>query len=121
MFIVFEKLFISAYDYKMAGLKENIPKRWARLTNAGIDLDPAVKIHENVYLGCGQRVLEPNAEIVLAKREMFQRVIHSEKYGKPESKAGGEPLLEHIVPSNDKPKKKKEKQNRIERQGSDFS
>ena len=93
----------------MAGLKENIPKMWARLTKAGIDLDPAVKIHENVYLGCCQRVLEPDSEIVLATREMFQRVIHSAKYGKPEPKAGGEPLLEHTVPSKDKPKKKKKK------------
>ena len=95
-------MFISAYvdDYKMAGLKQNIPKMWARLTKAGIDLDPAVKINENVYLGCGQRVLEPNAEIVLAKREMFQRILHSAKYGKPEPKAGGDTLLEHDERTN---------------------
>ena len=52
----------------MAGKKENIPKMWELLKKEGIDLGPPVTLHENVYLGCGQRPLEPDLAMIALKR-----------------------------------------------------
>ena len=87
-----KQLFLSCYvdDYKMAGKKENIAPMWASLRKEGIDLEPPVSLSENVYLGCGQKAIKPNMDIVNQKREMFQRICHSKQFGKPISSTEGD-------------------------------
>ena len=71
-----KRLFLSAYvdDYKMAGIKENIAPMWELLRSKGLDLEPAVPSKSNVYLGCAQRELEPDYDLIHAKREMMTRL-----------------------------------------------
>ena len=108
-----QHLFLSGYvdDYKMAGKKVNIPKMWERLEQEGIDLEDPVPVHENVYLGCGQKPLQPDLKTIAQKREMFQRICHSSAYGKPDSTAGGdtfrEKSVDNVSSSNSNSKKKK--------------
>ena len=54
------KLFLSVYvdDYKMAGLEQNVKPMWARLRNK-LDLEDDVPLHDTVYLGCNQKMLNP--------------------------------------------------------------
>ena len=63
-----KKLFLSAYvdDYKMAGKKENIGPMWDTLRANGLELEPAVSLKSNVYLGCAQREIIPNMDLVFA-------------------------------------------------------
>ena len=86
-----KQLFLSCYvdDYKMAGKKENIAPMWESLRKEGIDLEPPVPLHKNVYLDCGQKVLQPDLEMIKNKCEMLYRICHSHEYGKPTSPAGG--------------------------------
>ena len=107
----------------MAGKKENIAPMWGRLRKEGIDLDPPVPLSKNIYLGCGQKVVKPNMDIVNQKREMFQRICHSKQFGKPISSTEGD-LTEKTSqgPSADdsvsnltkKQKQKKKKKNQKE-------
>ena len=73
----------------MAGKKENISPMWEALRKEGIDLEPPVPLHRNVYSGCGQKVLQPDLGMIANKREMLYRLCHSNEYGKPTSPAGG--------------------------------
>ena len=88
-----KQLFLSCYvdDYKMAGKKKNIAPMWDSLRKEGIDLEPPVALNQNVYVGCGQKVVEPNMALISQKREMFQRICHSSEFGKPSSSAGRTP------------------------------
>ena len=74
-----KQLFLSCYvdDYKMAGKKENIAPMWDSLRKEGIDIEPPVPVNQNVYLGCGQKVIKPNMALKAQKREMFQRICAS--------------------------------------------
>ena len=85
-----KQLFLSGYvdDYKMAGKAQNIPAMWKALIAAGLDLEPPVPLHSNVYLGCGQRELKVDPELVAAKSGMFQRLCASEPPGKPDQSLG---------------------------------
>ena len=81
-----KKLFLSAYvdDYKMAGLKENIAPMWDLLRKNGLELEPAVSLKSNVYLGCSQREVEPDQKLIDAKSEMMQRLCFDKSSsGKP--------------------------------------
>ena len=44
----------------MAGKQANIAPMWERLRKEGIDLEPPVTLSENVYVGCGQKVVKSN-------------------------------------------------------------
>ena len=79
-----KKLFLSAYvdDYKMAGKKENIGPMWDTLRANGLELEPAVSLKSNVYLGCAQREVIPDMDLVFAKREMMSRLCNAGQ-GKP--------------------------------------
>ena len=81
-----KQLFLSAYvdDYKMAGKKENIGPMWATLRAAGLELEPAVSLKSNVYLGCAQREIVPDMDLIFEKREMMTRLCHGSGSGKPE-------------------------------------
>ena len=50
-----EKLFLSIYvdDFKMAGKAKAVDKMWITLGKK-LDLEPAVPVGQNTYLGCGQ-------------------------------------------------------------------
>ena len=91
-----KQLFLSCYvdDFRMAGKKENVAPMWDSLRKEGIDLGPPVPLKQNVYLGCGQKVIEPNMALISQKREMFQRICHFSAFGKPTSTAGRDPLKE---------------------------
>ena len=80
--------FLSGYadDYKMAGSAENIPKMRKTIA-AGIDLEPPVPLHSNVYLGCGQRGLAIDSELVTVR--CFIVCVFSGASGRPVSVQGG--------------------------------
>jgi hypothetical protein len=80
LFVHYDKeLFMSVYvdDFKLAGKKKNIAPMWEALGKK-MDLEPAVKFHGNVYLGCTQRDASPTIEEVETKRE-FLRVLEENK------------------------------------------
>ena len=68
----------------MAGLKENIAPMWNLLRKNGLELEPAVSLKSNVYLGCSQREVEPDQKLIDAKSEMMQRLCFDKSSsGKP--------------------------------------
>ena len=81
-----KQVFLSAYvdDYKMAGKKENIGPMWATLRANGLELEQAVSLKSNVYLGCAQREIVPDMDLMYEKREMMTRLCHGTGSGKPE-------------------------------------
>ena len=72
-----QKLFLSVYvdDFKMAGCAKNIGPMWDRIRKV-MDIDPPVKMVDNVYLGCGQEVIQPSATAVQAKSDLYQECLH---------------------------------------------
>jgi hypothetical protein len=104
-----KRLFLSAYvdDYKMAGKKESIKPMWELLRKEGLDLEPSVSLKENVYLGCGQKEIEPPLALICQKREMFSRICHSGSTGKPDASNIGQ--LKDAPSSNENPKPNKKK------------
>ena len=101
----------------MAGKQANIAPMWERLRKEGIDLEPPVPLSKNVYLGCGQKVVKPNMAFISQKREMFQRICHSSKFGKPTSSAEGDLLKENSQrPSADDPKPSKKKKKKAQQE-----
>ena len=72
------QLFLSSYvdDYRVAGKNASVPKMWKILKEEGLDLEPPVPLNSNIYLGCGQRDLEPDFEILLQKRNLFDRLCN---------------------------------------------
>ena len=68
----------------MAGKKEHIGPVWATLRKNGLDPEPAVSLKSNVYLGCAQREIVPDMDLLFAKREMMTRLCHGTGSGKPE-------------------------------------
>ena len=63
---------------KWLGRKKTFLKMWKALIAAGIDLEPPVPLHSNVYLGCGQKELTPEYNMVATKSEMFHRLCFQE-------------------------------------------
>ena len=49
-----KQVFLSVYvdDFKLAGRKESLPEVW-KMLGSMLDLEPAVPVRDNVYLGCG--------------------------------------------------------------------
>ena len=95
-----KQIFLSAYvdDYKMAGKKENIAPMWATLRANGLELEESVSLKSNVYLGCAQREIIPDMDLLAAKREMMNRLCHGDgTTGKPD----GCNIPELRVPSKD--------------------
>jgi len=68
----------------MAGKKENIGPMWATLRANGLELEPAVSLKSNVYLGCAQREIVPDMDLMYDKREMMTRLCHGSGSGKPD-------------------------------------
>jgi len=68
-----KQLFLSIYvdDFKLAGKKENIKPMWKTLTETGIELDPPVSLHGDVYLGRAQY----NCENDSAQTELHQTLV----------------------------------------------
>ena len=58
-------------------------------TVPSLDLEGPVSLHENVYLGCGQKSPQPDLEMISQKCEMFERICHSSADGKPDTIVGG--------------------------------
>ena len=65
-----KQIFLSAYvdDYKMAGKKENIGPMWATLQANGLELQ-SVSLKYNVYLGCAQREIVPDIDLMYETRD----------------------------------------------------
>ena len=86
----------------MAGKAENIAPMWATLRKHGLDLEDAVSLKSNVYLGCAQREIEPDMSLLAAKREMMERICFGDgTSGKPE----GTNIPELRAPSGNSPKR----------------
>ena len=92
----------------MAGKKENIGPMWDTLRANGLELEPAVSLKSNVYLGCAQREIVPNMDLVFAKREMMSRLCNAGQ-GKPTLSNIPE-LKETLDAISSVPKKKRNKQ-----------
>ena len=75
-----QQLFLSVYvdDFKMAGKRENIGGMWDKITKAGLEIDPPVPLHNNVYLGCGQEDVTTEHRLVSIKNEMLTRLMNAE-------------------------------------------
>ena len=58
---------------------------WDALRAKGLDLEPAVSLKPNVYLGCAQREIEADMDLVFAKRERMSRLCDTGGSGKPDS------------------------------------
>ena len=76
----------------MAGKRTSIPEMWKTLKKGGLELEDPVPLNANVYLGCGQRDVVPNFDLLLQKREYFGRLCAEDK-SSGESYAQGD--LEH--------------------------
>ena len=82
----------------MAGKKENIAPMWATLRANGLELEESVSLKSNVYLGCAQREIVPDMDLLAAKREMMNRLCHGDgTTGKPD----GSNIPDLRVPSKD--------------------
>ena len=86
-----QKLFLSVYvdDFKMAGLKTNLPSMWKTLGEK-LELEPAVPLHGNVYLGCGQHDEAVPAGLVEDKQKLYSRLFadhHNNVRGETSSSA----------------------------------
>ena len=68
-------LFLSIYvdDFKMAGRADQLEPMWKYLKTK-IDLEPAVPVYENVYLGCGQSPITTPEKLIAEKSEMLKRL-----------------------------------------------
>ena len=75
-----QQLFLSVYvdDFKMVGKTENIPKMWKAMQRK-MDLEPETELSDNVYLGCNQRVAEPNQQLLHEKNRLFKKLTTHEK------------------------------------------
>ena len=58
----------------MVGKKESIEPMWAKIRKY-IELDPETPLVDHVYLGCTQREVEPNREIIEAKQQLFAQLM----------------------------------------------
>ena len=86
---------------------------WKTLIAAGIDLEPPVSLHSNVYLGCDQE-LTPDPRLVAVKGEMFHRLCLSRASGKPDPVQEGNPLKDPTPDTkSSRSKKNKKKKNNI--------
>jgi len=67
------QLFIPIYvdDLQLAGKKSSMAKTWADL-GKHLDLDPPVGNSEAVYLGCYQRNVPSDPEMVRQRNELFR-------------------------------------------------
>ena len=98
----------------MAGKKENIKPMWATLRKNGLELEEAVSLKSNVYLGCAQREVVPDLTLLAAKREMMEKLCYGDgASGKPDGTnipdlhaPSGNPS-KPSAPSKNKNKKKK--------------
>ena len=82
---------------------------WNTLRAQGLELEPAVSLKSNVYLGCAQREVEVDMDLVFAKREMMNRLCDN-------TSCSGNPVSTNIPelkePSDEpapKPKRNKKK------------
>ena len=88
-----ERLFLSVYvdDFKMVGKSENLSAMWKKIRK-DISLEPETELAENVYLGCNQREVQPELQLLEDKNTLFKKLtIHAIAEGDPceESKAHG--------------------------------
>ena len=56
---------------------------WDQLRKEGLELEPAVSLRSNIYLGCGQKEVQPDLQLISAKRELFTRLCLGGESGKP--------------------------------------
>lgn len=107
-----KKLLLSAFvdGYKMAGKRENIGLMWDLLRSNGLELEDAISVKSNAYLGCAQREVEPNFDFINAKCEMMSRLClgSGSGTGKPvESSLSTLKEPSEVVTSKPKNKQKK--------------
>ena len=85
---------------------------WKPMNKEGLGLEPSVPLNEDVYLGCGQKQIEPDPILIAEKREHFHRRCFSSASGKPESVAEGDLLQELLEQSSSSADKKPKKKNK---------
>ena len=57
---------------------ENIPKMWKTMRKE-VDLEPETELSDNVYLGCNQRLTNPDQRLLHEKNELFKKLTTHEK------------------------------------------
>ena len=72
------KILLSIYvdDFAMAGPAEALEPMWVKLRET-LDLEPAVPMDGNVYVGCEQTSVAVSPEEVATKRAFFQRILET--------------------------------------------
>ena len=85
------QLYLSVYvdDYKMAGKAANVPLMWERL-GLKLDLEPAVPLHDSVYLGMQQMDVEVPWDLVKQKRELLSNLGSKPGSAEVPKPAGGD-------------------------------
>ena len=63
------------------GKAEEISPMWKTLVSNGLELEDPVSLKANVYLGCAQREVVPDMDVIKSKYEMMSRLCHGAKSG----------------------------------------
>ena len=64
-------------DFKVAGIKDNLPKIWQMLTDpelGNLHLDPPQDLVDNVYLGTKQTMCQLPEPLIKEKNELYRTV-----------------------------------------------
>ena len=71
-----KKLIVSVYvdEFKIAGVKENLRGMIAKLSTR-MELDEAVPLNGDVYLGCKQADIPPPTDIMKEKSDLYNSVM----------------------------------------------
>lgn len=74
-----KQLFLSVYvdDFKLAGKKENIVPMWKALQDTGIELDPPVSLHGDVYLGRAQYNCHNDTVLIQRQQTLNHRLTNA--------------------------------------------
>ena len=67
-------LSVYADDFKVAGIKSNLPKIWQKLTDpklGNLHLDPPQDLEDNVYLGAKQTMCQIPESLIKEKNELY--------------------------------------------------
>ena len=92
-----KQLLVSVYvdDFKIGGNNKHTKPMIARLSKL-IELDEAVPLHGDVYLGCKQEDIPTPEDLVRQKTGIYNSVFHDEKIDPDDNNQGGAAIPQHI-------------------------
>ena len=71
------RLLLNIYvdDYKASGKATSLPKAWAEMREAGLELDEPTSFTDSVYLGQRQHAIEPPLDLIREKAEVYRGLL----------------------------------------------